>query len=73
MNCGHSLDIDREDWENRYGFFSFDLTTAGSGHQNNCLVPRRTGNINLYRKFHTPTPADINFNCVRRVPESVGN
>ena len=73
MNCGHSLDIyDREDRENRYGFFSFDLTTAGSGHPN-CLVPRRTGNVNLYLKFHTPTPAVINFNCVRRVPESVGN
>ena len=30
-NCGHSLDIDRVDWENGYGLFRFDLTPAGSG------------------------------------------
>ena len=28
MNCGHYLDIDRENWENGYGLFRFDLTPA---------------------------------------------
>ena len=29
MNCGHGLDIDREDWEQGYGLFRFELTPAG--------------------------------------------
>lgn len=62
INCGHGLDIDREDciWENGYGLFRFDSTPAGSRHPN-YLVPRRSGNVNRYLNFHTPTPAVINL------------
>ena len=38
MNCGHDLDIGREDCENGYGLFRFDLTPAGSGHPHH-LIP----------------------------------
>ena len=31
MNCGHGLDIDREDWEQGYGLFRFDLMPARRG------------------------------------------
>ena len=48
-----------EDWENGYGLFRFDSTPAGSRHPN-YLVPRRSGNVNRYLNFHTPTPAVIN-------------
>lgn len=60
INCGHGLDIDREDWENGYGLFRFDSTPAGSRHPN-YLVPRRSDNVNWYLNFHTPTPAVINL------------
>ena len=60
MNCGHGLDIDREDWENGYGLFRFDLTPAGSGHPSH-LIPHRTGNVNLYLKFGTATAAVLNL------------
>lgn len=43
-----------------YGLFPFDLTPSGSGHRN-YLVPRRTGNVNLYLKFHSLTTAFINL------------
>ena len=60
MNCGHGLDIDREDWENGYGLFRFDLTPAGNGHPNH-LIPHRAGNVNLYLKFGTQTPRVLNL------------
>ena len=60
MNCGHGIDIDREDWEQGYGLFRLDTTPAGSGHPNH-LVPHRSGNVNLYLKFDNPTPAVLNL------------
>lgn len=72
INCGHGLDINGEDLENAYGLFRFDLTPAWSGHPN-YSVPCRTGNVNLYLKFHTPNPSSYQFNTVRTGPESVRN
>ena len=60
MNCGHGLDIDREDWEQGYGLFRFDLTPAGSGHPDH-LIPHRSGNVNLYLKFGTETDTVLNL------------
>ena len=60
MNCGHGIDIDREDWEGGYGLFHLDTTPAGSGHPDH-LIPHRSGNVNLYLKFGTPTPAVLNL------------
>jgi len=60
MNCGHGIDIDREDWEKGYALFRLDTTPAGSGHPNH-LIPHRSGNINLNLKFANPTPAVINL------------
>ena len=59
MNCEHGLDIDREDWEQGYGLFRFDLTPAGSGHPDH-LIPHRTGNVNLCLKFGTETDTGLN-------------
>ena len=60
MNCGHGLDIDRQDWEQGYGLFRLDTTPAGSGHPDH-LIPHRSGNVNLYLKFGTQTPAVLNL------------
>ena len=60
MNCGHGLDIDREDWEQGYGLFRFDLTPAGSGHPDH-LIPHRSGNVNLYLKFGTEADTVLNL------------
>ena len=60
MNCGHGLDIDREDWEQGYGLFRFDLTPAGSGHPDH-LIPHCSGNVNLYLKFGTETDTVLNL------------
>ena len=38
MNCGHGIDIDREDWEGGYGLIRLDTTPAGSGHLDH-LIP----------------------------------
>ena len=54
MNCGHSLGIDRVDWENDYSLFRLDLTPAGSGHPKH-LIAHRMGNMNLSLKFGTQT------------------
>lgn len=43
MNCGHGIDIDREEWEQGYGLFRLDTTPAGSGHPDH-LIPNRSGN-----------------------------
>ena len=60
MNCGHGLDIDREDWEQGYGLFRFDLTPAESGHPDH-LIPYRSQNVNLYLKFGTETDTVLNL------------
>ena len=60
MNCGHGIDIDREEWEQGYGLFRLDTTPAGSGHSDH-LIPNRSGNVNLYLKFGTETPAVLNL------------
>lgn len=60
MNCGHGIDIDREDWERGYGLIRLDTTPAGSGHPDH-LIPRRSGNVNLYLKFDNPTPTVLNL------------
>ena len=60
MNCGHGIDIDREEWEQGYGLFRLDTTPAGSGHPDH-LIPYRSGNVNLYLKFGTETPAVLNL------------
>ncbi|XP_015764367.1 PREDICTED: uncharacterized protein F54H12.2-like [Acropora digitifera] len=60
MNCGHGLDIDRENWEQGYALFRFDLTPAGSGHPDH-LIPHRSGNVNLYLKFGTETDTVLNL------------
>ena len=60
MNCGHGIDIDREDWEGGYGLFRLDTTPAGSGHPDH-LIPHRSGNVNLYLKFGTPKPEVLNL------------
>lgn len=60
MNCGHGIDIDREEWEQGYGLFRLDTTPEGSGHPDH-LIPNRSGNVNLYLKFGTETPAVLNL------------
>ena len=60
MNCGHGLDIAREDWEQGYGLFRFDLTPARSSHPDH-LIPHRSGNVNLYLKFGTETDTVLNL------------
>ena len=60
MNCGHGIDIVREDWEGGYALVRLDTTPAGSGHPDH-LIPRRSGNVNLYLKFGTPTPTVLNL------------
>ena len=60
MNCGHGIDIDREEWEQGYGLFRLDTTPAGSGHPDH-LIPNRSGNVNLYLKFGTETHAVLNL------------
>ena len=60
MNCGHGIDIDREDWEGGYGLIRLDTTPAGSGHPDH-LIPHRSGNVNLYLKFGNPTPTVLNL------------
>ena len=60
MNCGHGIDIDREEWEQGYGLFHLDTTPAGSGHPDH-LIPNRSRNVNLYLKFGTETPAVLNL------------
>ena len=60
MNCGHGIDIDRKEWEQGYGLFRLDTTPAGSGHPDH-LIPNRSGNVNLYLKFGTETPAVLNL------------
>lgn len=60
MNRGHGLDIDREDWEQGYGMFRFDLTLAGSGHPD-LMIPHRSGNVNLYLNFGTETDTVLNL------------
>ena len=37
-----------------------DTTPAGSGHPDH-LIPHRSGNVNLYLKFGTPTPEVLNL------------
>ena len=59
MNCGHGIDIDREDWERGYGLIRLDTTPAGSGHPDH-LIPHRSGNVNLYLKFGNPAPTVLN-------------
>ena len=54
------IDIDREEWEQGYGLFRLDTTPAGSGHPDH-LIPNRSGNVNLYLKFGTETPAVLNL------------
>lgn len=41
--------MDREDWEQGYGLFRLGTT------------PYRSGNVNLYLKFGTQTPAVLNL------------
>lgn len=60
MNCGHGIDIDREDWERSYGLIRLDTTPAGSGHPDH-LIPHRSGNVNLYLKFGSLTPTVLNL------------
>ena len=60
MNCRHGIDIDRGDWEGGYGLFRLDTTPAGSGHPDH-LIPHRSGNVNLYLIFGTPTPEVLNL------------
>ena len=60
MNWGHGLDIDREDWEQGYGLFCFDLMPAGRGHPDH-LIPHRLGDVNLYLKFVTETDTVLNL------------
>ena len=60
MNCGHGIDIDKKEWEQGYGLFRLDTTPAGSGHPDH-LIPNRSGNVNLYLKFGTETPAVLNL------------
>ena len=60
MNCGHGIDIDREDWLGGYALFRLDTTPAGSGHPDH-LIPHRSGNVNLYLKFGAPSPAVLNL------------
>lgn len=60
MNCGYGFDIDRKDCENGFGLCRFDLTPAESGHPY-YLVPCQNGNVNLYLKYHSLTPAVINL------------
>ena len=60
MKCGHGLDIDREDWEQGYGLFRFDLTPAGSGHPDH-LIPHRSGNVHVYLKSGTETGTVLNL------------
>ena len=69
MNCGHGIDIDREDWEQGYGLIRLDTTPAGSGHPDH-LIPHRSGNVNLYLKFGNPYTNSSQFNCLRGVPKS---
>ena len=59
MNCCHSIDIDRQDWEGGCGLFRLDATPAGSGYPEH-LIPHCSGNVNLYLKFGTPTPEVLN-------------
>ena len=72
MNCGHGLDIDREDWKNGYGLSRFDLTPAGSSHPNH-LIPHRAGNVNLYLKYWNSDSKSAQFNRVRGIPKSFGD
>ena len=60
VNCGHGLDIEREDWEQEYGLFCFDLTPAGNRHLDH-LIPHRFRNVNLYLKFGTETDTVLNL------------
>ena len=60
INCGHGLEIDREDWEQGYGLFRFDLTPAGSGHPDH-LISHCSGNVNLYLQFGTETGTVLNL------------
>ena len=60
MNCGHGIDIKKEDWERGYGLIRLDTTPAGSGHPDH-LIPHRSGNVNLFLKFGNPTPTVLNF------------
>ena len=59
-NCGHGIDIDKKEWEQGYGLFRLDTTPAGSGHPDH-LIPNRSGNVSLYLKFGTETPAVVNL------------
>ena len=59
MNCGHSIDIDREAWEGGHGLICLDMTPAGSGHSDH-LIPHHSGNFNPYLKFGNPTPTVLN-------------
>ena len=60
MNRGHGLDIDREDWQQGYGLFGFDLMPAGSDRPDH-LIPHRSGNVNFYLKFGTQTDTVLNL------------
>ena len=52
MNFGHRINIDLEFWSRL--MVRLDTAPAGSGHSNH-LVPYRSGNVNLFVKFDTPT------------------
>ncbi|XP_015767369.1 PREDICTED: uncharacterized protein F54H12.2-like [Acropora digitifera] len=67
---GHGLDIDREDWEQGYGLFCFDLTPAGSGHPDH-LIPHCSGNVNLYLKFGTETDTVLNLIVYAEFPNQL--
>ena len=60
MNCGHGIDIVREDWEKGYALFRLDTTPAASGHPNHS-IPHRSGNINLYLQFANPSRTVLNL------------
>ena len=57
MNCGHGIDIDREDWERGHELIRLDTTPAGSGHPDH-LIPWF---VNSYLKFDNPTPTVLNL------------